>query len=465
MALDFGKLNFSVSFNPTSAFPLDARSYFESYDAAVIAAAGAVPAGSSNSTYYYGQTLVIVEDNKASFYIIQPNGTLSAVTGSNGSTSITVNPKLFEYDDSNNLSLIGFNEAEVGMFFTKDTNGTLTWTKPIDAYTKEETDTKIATAIAAASKMKRKIVASVDEIENYMNNNSDAEQYIFMVPTGLEESGNKYNEYMVIVITDNDNITTQFIEKVGSWEVDLNGYAKISDVNAALAKKVDIVAGQRLMTEIEGSKLVNIEEGAQVNLINSISTDFTIDLSNNKQLNLNNIAIAKVTGLQEILNRKVDAKEGHILLSPTDKKKLDSLTFDTSGDLTISGTINANKIQGLDTWIENRADSLKGLSENNFTDELYEKLMNNLFISSVDTTQLSVSTEGKLSVIAVDSSKVTGLQEALNSKVNQLDYDNTVSELNKSISSITALMNNYVLTSKHEADIQELWEVLTWKEL
>lgn len=45
MALDFGKLNFSVSFNPTSAFPLDARSYFESYESAVSAAATAMPAG------------------------------------------------------------------------------------------------------------------------------------------------------------------------------------------------------------------------------------------------------------------------------------------------------------------------------------------------------------------------------------------------------------------------------------
>jgi hypothetical protein len=34
MALDFGKLEFSVSFNPTSAFPLDARSYFESLESA-----------------------------------------------------------------------------------------------------------------------------------------------------------------------------------------------------------------------------------------------------------------------------------------------------------------------------------------------------------------------------------------------------------------------------------------------
>jgi hypothetical protein len=54
VALDFGKLNFSASFNPTSAFPIDARSYFESYAKAELAAASAMPAGSSDSVYYYG---------------------------------------------------------------------------------------------------------------------------------------------------------------------------------------------------------------------------------------------------------------------------------------------------------------------------------------------------------------------------------------------------------------------------
>jgi hypothetical protein len=39
MAMNFGKGNRSVAFNPTSAFPLDARSYFESFEAAVAAAA------------------------------------------------------------------------------------------------------------------------------------------------------------------------------------------------------------------------------------------------------------------------------------------------------------------------------------------------------------------------------------------------------------------------------------------
>jgi hypothetical protein len=81
MALDFGKLNFSVSFNPTSAFPLDARSYFESYAEAEAAARIAEAAGSTNSIYYYGQTVVVVENGMANFYIIQPDKTLKPLTG------------------------------------------------------------------------------------------------------------------------------------------------------------------------------------------------------------------------------------------------------------------------------------------------------------------------------------------------------------------------------------------------
>jgi len=54
MALDFGKLEFSVSFNPTSAFPLDARSYFESLESAQNAAASATTVGGADSAYYVG---------------------------------------------------------------------------------------------------------------------------------------------------------------------------------------------------------------------------------------------------------------------------------------------------------------------------------------------------------------------------------------------------------------------------
>lgn len=70
MALDFGKLNFAVGFNRTSAFPLDANSYFESLELATTAAAGAAEVGSADSAYYIGQ-LIIVKDTTAGVGLYQ----------------------------------------------------------------------------------------------------------------------------------------------------------------------------------------------------------------------------------------------------------------------------------------------------------------------------------------------------------------------------------------------------------
>ena len=120
MSLKFGKLNFSTSFNPTAAFPLDARSYFESYSDAVKAAASATEAGKADSIYYYGQSLVVIKNEKASFYIIQPNKTLTPILGEDNKTPFEIDSNLFEYNENNTLSLVGFKDAEAGSFFTKN---------------------------------------------------------------------------------------------------------------------------------------------------------------------------------------------------------------------------------------------------------------------------------------------------------------------------------------------------------
>lgn len=79
MAMTFGKLDFAVAFNRQTAFPLDAKSYFESLAAAQAAAATAEEAGSSSTTYYYGQTVAVVENSIATLYVIQPDKTLKEV--------------------------------------------------------------------------------------------------------------------------------------------------------------------------------------------------------------------------------------------------------------------------------------------------------------------------------------------------------------------------------------------------
>lgn len=82
MALNFAKGQRVIAFAPATAFPLDARSYFESYDSAVAAAAKAAEPGSNaakNTEYYFGETLVVNEGGKATLYIIQPDKTLKEV--------------------------------------------------------------------------------------------------------------------------------------------------------------------------------------------------------------------------------------------------------------------------------------------------------------------------------------------------------------------------------------------------
>ena len=83
MAMEFGKLNFAVGFNRTSAFPLDANSYFESYAAAAAAVRGAAEVGSSDSAYYLGQLIIIndkTEDANKGIGLYQITGVAGAAT-------------------------------------------------------------------------------------------------------------------------------------------------------------------------------------------------------------------------------------------------------------------------------------------------------------------------------------------------------------------------------------------------
>lgn len=82
---EFGKMNFSVAFNPTSAFPLDARCYFTSLADAQAAAATAEEVGSTNTVYYFGQKVVVVDSEKATWYTIQPDKTLKEDGAGGGS--------------------------------------------------------------------------------------------------------------------------------------------------------------------------------------------------------------------------------------------------------------------------------------------------------------------------------------------------------------------------------------------
>jgi hypothetical protein len=105
--------------------------------------------------------------------------------------------------------LQGLDTAPEGSVPIKNANGGFDWVIPVNAYSKEETDLKISEAIAAAPHLKRKIVDNINQIDV---NAKDADQYIYMVPTGLTADSNKYYEYIVMIVVDSENTETRFIE-------------------------------------------------------------------------------------------------------------------------------------------------------------------------------------------------------------------------------------------------------------
>ena len=427
-------MSFAKSFARLNGQPLDKSEIWYSLAEA--------QAYATTDAAYVGQILAVIdaENNTVSFYGIQnANGELVEVGSGNVDEVV---------------SLVEDLEAKIGAEATEDSEATglyklladltsnvNTKANAEDVYTKDETDLAIESAIAQLDHLKRKIVNSLDEINV---NDEDAHLYIYMVPTGLQYEDDKYDEYIVINKT---------IEKVGSWEVNLDNYATKDDLN----EKVNKDENARLMTIAEGEKLAAIEAGAQVNLFDNVSEHFNID---NNQLNLNDLPISKITNLQDLLNKKVNAQDGYTLLSPDDQKKLAALVVGDDNNLEISGKVNADNVDGLAEWLNKNAGNIVGLSEKNLTEELYTKLDESIFISSVDTEQLNVS-NGHLSVLAIDKSKVTGLEDALNAKANQVDLVN----LSTTVDDLAKSLNNYISKATYDEDIAEIRDILTWKEM
>lgn len=291
-------------------------------------------------------------------------------------------------------------------------------------YTKEETDLQVKTAIANADHLKRKEVASIEEIDVEA---ADATTYIYMVPSGLNDDDNKYYEYMVIEteIVDEENISTSIrkIEQVGSWEVNLSDYAKKTELTTVkndlieeLKKKVDKVY-----------YTVTNEDGTT----------------------------SQVEGT---------------LLTPEEKEKLSALSIDEDGSVGISGTVSVENVQGLSTWLTDNGDVyIKDLTEDNFSQETADKIN---YITAVDEEKFTVDA-GTLGLKAVPKTLVTGLTENLNTingnlsavekrVLNLEDTVITVDVFNKTVGNLETLLtsNTTIL-----AQIEDINSRLTWQEL
>lgn len=238
-----------------------------------------------------------------------------------------------------------------------------------NVYTKTEVDTMLA----SANHLTRKIMDNLEAVEKYVAENDDADQYIFMVPSGLKYDDNKYSEYIVI---------DGKIEKVGAWEVDLDDYAKKTDVesailplvkvedlnkkledyatNESLGNKVEVKEGYDLVSVTEIEKLITVKENAEPNFISSVDTNEL--LVTEGKLSIVSIPQSKVENLETILASKIEAKDGYGLISNEDLNKLQNIKphiiESVSNEFTISeekelkiNFIESSKVIGLDELI------------------------------------------------------------------------------------------------------------------
>lgn len=395
---EFGKLNFSVSFNPTSAFPLDARCYFESLEAAQAAAATADVAGSSTTTYYYGETFVVVENSVATLYVVQPDKTLVKVGG-----DIEFNENVFLTNTDGQLDLYGFADAVAGAQLTKGTDGKLSWVKP-DTTTVEGLSTAVEGLRTDVDALQTTIATKANSSDVYTKTEIDSKisgVYVYKgsvanyaaLPTDASV-GDVYNVAAANKtqgIKAGDNVAWDGTAwDVLAGTVDLSGYATTTD----LESKVDKVDGSRLMTDAEGDKLAALVEGAQVNVIDDVSSEFVIS-GDGKVLSINAIEQSKVTGLAEALAGKVDVEDGKGLSS---NDFTDALLTKLNG---IDEGANANVLE-----VVKMNGTALAISEKSVDIPISSAESLGVVKSSADANKVAVNADGEMEVNSINVEKL-----------------------------------------------------------
>lgn len=309
MSMDFGKLNFAVGFNRTSAFPLDANSYFENYNDAVTAAAGAAEVGSADSAYYIGQ-LLIVKDTTVGVGLYQINAgkTLTKFGQASSADELaekvsalearctTIEGKLIlattekdgflSKEDKAKLDGIAAG-AQVNVLDGVKVDGT---ELPIadkkvnidlSAYAKKtEIEAVQTTADAAMPKAGGAFTGAVTVQAPTENMNPATKKYVddaiggitgieFSVVDKLPTTGEAGVIYLVAHTHGTQDIYDEYIwvtdkfEKIGNTDIDLSGYVTDEELTAEINKlvlaQVDVGAGKTLKAIKQENGKVTVE--------------------------------------------------------------------------------------------------------------------------------------------------------------------------------------------------------------
>lgn len=405
------------------------------------------------ATYpYAGQIVALATDAGVSVLVIKESA--SGFVTEPISAETAVDGKVITYNADKELTLAGYADAAIGARLQKTTTG-VEWIVPgsdgtmteaevqqaindlrgnvealtaqdgvlageIDAletsltnvYTKTETDSAIAEAIAAVDHLSREIVETLPENANANKN------VIYMVRREDGTGQDIYNEYMYI---------NGAWEIIGDTSVDLTGYAKKEDI-----------------------------------LVKSVSPDFTVTDVGQLTFNagaapeidgskISNIAIANVDGLQAALNSKVAAEEGKSLISETLITKVENLAeiksvsneFTlTNGELSVNA-IAAAKITDLPAALAD-IETLKGVQSS------YVKSV------SVNGTALELSAEQGVNIPVATDSVLGVVKSASGDNKVTVAADGTMSVASVNITSLSQNEGEWLEINGGGADLS-IW--------
>ena len=437
MSMDFGVLDFAVGINRLTAFPLDPKSYFESYDAAVAAAATAEPAGSTNTVYYYGNPVVVVENGKAKIYQIQPDKTLSGV-----GEEIVINENVFTKDAEGKLSLYGFATAVAGAQLTVGADGKLSWVKPdtttveglstkvatletnvgnlqteigkkansedvynktdidgklttvageiakkanaADVYTKDEADLAIDAAVAGASHLTRQIVTTEELAAFIADPTTAADNVIYMQKFSSGKGKDNYKEYMRF-----GTEGSYSIELIGDTSVDLTDYAKTADINTALESYAKTTVTDDLATQIAANATA-ISQKADTTVVET--------LSGKVDKNTGDIA-----ALTEAVNGKANQNDLATLTTTVDGHTADLATLTQ----TVAGKADASAVTELTTKVTKNTNDLAALTTT--VDGKVDKVTSEVDGKQVAWTLLSPTNKAKLDNLVLNEDGTVGI--------------------------------------------------------
>lgn len=312
MSMNFGKLNFAVGFNRTSAFPLDANSYFENYNDAVAAAAGAAEVGSADSAYYIGQLLIVKDTTEGvGLYQINAGKTLTKFGQASSADELASKISALEARCSVIEGKLILATTEKDGFMSKEDKAKLDGIAEgaqvnvlegvkVDGTELEIVDKKVN--IDLSSYAKKTEVEAVQSVANAAmpkaggeftgaitvqapteNMNPATKKYVddaiggitgveFRVVEALPETGEAGVIYLMAHSHGTQDIYDEYIwvtdkfEKIGNTDIDLSGYvtteALSDEIKKLLLAQVDVAASETIKSISETNGIVAVEKQA-----------------------------------------------------------------------------------------------------------------------------------------------------------------------------------------------------------